>query len=257
MEMTRRVPAVRIRDGSRSPREETVAREETLCLYLNGNLLVRLLCSPSDLEDLAVGFLFSEGLIGGLDDILSIEPGSAETTLFVRVRGEGPDAVALSGAVRTSGCGAGVTLSDMRQGIEPVRTDVRIGSADILSLSREFERSSQLFRETGGVHACALASGEGLLLLREDIGRHNALDKALGAAVRRKDVDLSRCVVYISGRISSEMVAKAARAGLGMILSRAAPTSAAVELAAGLGVCLVGFVRGARMNVYTHPDRVV
>jgi FdhD protein len=258
MEMTRQVPAVRIRNGDRVLQDETVVREETLCLYLNGNLLVRLLCSPTDLEDLAVGFLFSEGIVKGPGDVLSIEAGATDTTLFVSTGTEGPDSIAMSGAVRTSGCGGGVSLTNTAQGINPVSSDLRIRADEILSISRQFEEASDLFRQTGGVHACALASGASLSILREDIGRHNAVDKVLGAAVLGKaDIDLSLSVAYVSGRISSEMVLKTARAGVGTIVSRTAPTSTAVSLAAELGICVIGFVRARRMNVYTHPDRVV
>ena len=136
--MTRQMSAVHIRDGNRLSREETVVREETLCLYLNGDLLVRLLCSPSHLEDLAAGFLFSEGLVQGADDVLSIEPGAGGKTLFLRTKNQGPDAVTLSGAVRTSGCGGGITLTDVRRGIEPIATDLTVGATEILSLSRQF-----------------------------------------------------------------------------------------------------------------------
>jgi FdhD protein len=256
MEMTRQIQAVQIRDGSRASREETVVREETLCLYVNGNLLVRLLCSPSHLEELAIGFLYSEGIIDGIEEILSIETGSVETTLFVQKTGAAPDALTLSGAVRTSGCGAGVTLADRAEGLEPLASNVTVGAEEILALSREFEASSELFRRTGGVHACSLGLGGKLLLLREDIGRHNALDKIFGAALKEV-VDLSQSITYISGRISSEMVMKAARARVSIIVSRTAPTATAVDLAERLGVCVVGFVRGKRMNVYTFPDRVV
>jgi FdhD protein len=256
MEMTRHIQAVQIRDGSRASREEMVVREETLCLYVNGNLLVRLLCSPSHLEDLAVGFLYSEGIVAHLEEILSIEEGGVETTVFVRTTGPAPDSVALSGAVRTSGCGAGVTLADRADGLEPVSAELAVRADEILALSRKFEASSELFHQTGGVHACGLGRGGKLFLLREDIGRHNALDKCIGAALKEV-VDLSKSIAYISGRISSEMVIKAARARLPIIVSRTAPTSTAVDLAAHLGVCVVGFVRGKRMNIYTFPDRVV
>ena len=253
--MTRQVQAVQIRDGNRASREETVVREETLCLYVNGNLLVRLLCSPSNLEELAIGFLYSEGIIGGIKEILSLETGSTETTLFVQMDGPAPDTLTLSGAVRTSGCGAGVTLADRAGEIEPVTPGITIEAEQILKLSRDFEASSELFRQTGGVHACGLGLGGELVLLREDIGRHNALDKIFGAALKEV-VDLSRSIAYISGRISSEMVIKAARARVPIIVSRTAPTSTAVDLAEHLGVCVVGFVRGKRMNVYTFPDCV-
>lgn len=254
--MTRTLEAVRIKQGDRRPSTETVAREETLCLYVNGNLLVRLLASPSHFEDLAVGFLFSEGVIPGVGDVLSIQKGSARNTLFVRTSGSAPDGVSLSRGARTSGCGGGITLSDMRDRIEPVATHFKVGADEILALAREFEASSILFRQTGCVHACALASGGRITLLREDIGRHNALDKVIGAALRR-GIDPSGSIVLISGRISSEMVAKSARSRLGVIVSRTAPTSTAVEMASEMGVCVVGFVRGGRMNVYTHADRIV
>ncbi len=258
MEMTRQIQAVQIRNGNRVSREETVVREETLCLYLNGDLLVRLLCSPDDLEDLAAGFLFSEGIVKEREDILAIEPGANRAALFVRAKGDGPGPIAIAGAVRTSGCGGGVTLADARTRIEPVDTDLRVPADEILDLSRQFEGASDLFRRTGGVHACALASRGHLRVLREDIGRHNALDKVLGAVILGKeDLELPTCLAYVSGRISSEMVMKAARARLGLIVSRTAPTSAALDFADDLGICVVGFVRGGRMNVYTHPDRVV
>lgn len=256
MRMTQEIQAIRIQDGNKLLRTETVVREETLCLHLNGKLLVRLLCSPSHIEDLAVGFLFSEGLICGLDEIKTVEEGSSPMTLFVRTTGRTPDEILLAGAVRTSGCGGGVSLQDQRARVQPVVTDLRVEADEILSLARQFEASSVLFRQTGGVHACALGREKKLAILREDIGRHNALDKILGVALK-EDIDLPTSIAYISGRISSEMVLKSARARVGFVVSRTAPTAAAVELAADLGVCVVGFVRGGRMNVYSSPDRIV
>jgi len=253
--MTRSMEALCIRGGDRFARTETVAAEEVLCLYLNGNLVVRLLASPFQLEDLAVGFLLSEGLVSRPADIVSVKEGGASTTLFVEARTEAPDPVMLAGAARTSGCGGGITMGTGAGALAPVASDLRAGADEILSLAREFERSSVHFRRTGCVHACGLARQGRLVLLREDVGRHNALDKVLGAALGGS-IDLESSIVLLSGRISSEMVTKAARTGVSLLVSRGAPTATAVEMARDLGVCVAGFVRGGRMNVYTHADRV-
>lgn len=239
---------------------DVVAEEYDLAIKVNGKDFITLLCTPRSLENLVVGFLFSEGVIQSRDELESlsvdVERKLAQVTL------ENKDAFMLAGdqlfaqKTVTTACGKGrsmLYLADFGDLADRIDGNFTFQATHILDLMAQFNRQSQLFLDTGGVHSCALSDGSGILVFEEDIGRHNALDKILGYAMLQ-GISLHDKMVLTSGRISSEIVGKVARRGIPAIVSRSAPTSAAIEQAQALGMTLVGFARGGKFNVYTHFD---
>ena len=237
--------------------EDIVVREFPLTIMLNDLELVTLLCSPADLKHLALGFLFSEGLLKTRDDVKRVTVDERKGVVRVET---GADMAAEGEAVFkrliTPGCGRGASFySAADTGLEKVESGLTVTAAEIFELMKQFQRRSLVFRTTGGVHSAALCDNRNILIFNEDIGRHNAIDKIFGQCFDR-GLPVQERIILTSGRISSEIVVKVARRKLPVLVSKSAPTNAGVKLADELGITLVGFVRGARMNVYTHDGRV-
>jgi FdhD protein len=220
---------------------------------------VTLLCSPKDLEYLAVGFLFAEGLIKGKEEIKSIFADTKDGAVWVET-GDGKKLRSniLAKRLITTGCGKGLSFIDSRVHRKSLKTisDVKMHAGKVAKLMKEFQEKSQIYRKTGGVHSAGLANSRGIIAFNEDIGRHNAIDKILGECVL-KGFKTDGLILMTSGRVSSDLLAKAARAMIPFIISRSAPTDLAVRLARDLGITLVGFARGSRMNVYSNERRIV
>lgn len=255
-----RLKITKVSSGKKEEMEDVVVTEAPLTIFLNGEKVITLLCTPQDQEYLALGFLFSEGLIENNEEIDKIEfhQEKNEITIFTASKRKIPSNFSQA-KIMTSGCAKGVTFSNL-QDIDPAKDlliDLRItlASSEVQNLMHEFEKKSVLFRKTGGVHAAALANKEKILIYFEDIGRHNAVDKVFGKCL----LDEMSCkdkTLLLSGRISSDILAKASRSGLSLIVSRSAPTSLAVKNAQKLGITLVGFARGSKMNIYSFPLRI-
>jgi len=273
--LVQRVKAVRIdvREGRRVIREETLAAEEPLEIRLGHESFTVSMRTPGDDFDLVAGFLVSEGIIFAPEQLISLrfcagEDENGQQTFNVVEAQLRPDVVLpLAAAQRhvttTSACGICGTAS-----IDAVRKSSHfalsapvdqpfIDAAVLAGLPDVLREQQKLFEKTGGVHAAGLFAPEGeLLSLREDVGRHNAVDKVIGAAFRDNALPLSGTILQVSGRASFELVQKAAMAGVPMLAAVSAPSSLAVELARESGITLVGFSRGNTMNVYTHAGRV-
>jgi FdhD protein len=221
--------------------------------------------TPGHDAELAVGFLFTEGLVRSPDDLrrppvreLAIEGGAANT---VTVRMSAPfDAERLKrNFYATSSCGicGKASIEHLHATARPVERGVAVGRSLLIRLPAALRAGQAVFERTGGLHATGVFDVEGrLLVVREDVGRHNAMDKAIGHLFLQGQMPLSTRVLMVSGRLSFELVQKAAMAGAPVICAVSAPSSLAVQAAAKLGITLVGFVRGESFNVYTHPDRV-
>ncbi len=273
---------VRRREGRHgSLAEDALVVEEPLEIRLRegrGAEAIRYLVTmrtPGHDEDLAAGLLFSEGVIESSADLLEIsrpddpriEPELARNVVIVTVapRGDGPRRPHRRSEPVTSACGVCGELSIERVGELAAAARRRAGDAGregpvvpaavLASLPDELRRQQAIFRSTGGLHAAGLFSVDGTLLLaREDVGRHNATDKAIGAMLReRRPVPP---ILLVSGRLGFEIAQKAALAGVRIVCAVSAPTSLAVQLAEETGMTLVGFLRGDRFNVYSRPDRV-
>jgi FdhD protein len=259
MDICRQHPIRRFEGGASSALADTVVNEIRLELDLNdGQGRLAMLCLPRDLEALAVGFLLSEGVLrsaGGLRDLKVDLEGR-----IAHVRGDF-DEGALEALSRRwtwgSGCGGGGTSGDLDQ---PAFAQASLGPTvtpeALIELTRQFQSHLDLWRQTGGVHACALAEPGRLLLWAEDVGRHNAFDKIVGLAAL-KGIGLEDKLAFCTGRISAEIVSKAAACRVPILVSRCAVTGLSVDLARRLGMTLVGFLRGERLSVYTGYERVV
>ncbi|AIS60897.1 formate dehydrogenase accessory sulfurtransferase FdhD [Listeria ivanovii] len=240
--------------------KSTVATEYPLTIYVNDIELVTIVCTPEYLEDLVVGFLTSEGIVRGPKDIDSVDiiesTGHAKVTAnFVnkfnaKYRGK---------RYITSCCGksrenfyfqSDASLVNVKQ-----NSLLRLTTNKIFHLMEKFEGDSDTFHQTGGVHNAALCSMSDIIYSRMDIGRHNALDKIYGRALKDGTNTQDKAIIF-SGRISSEILVKTAKLGCGIILSRSAPTELAVKMAEELQITTVGFIRGDRLNVYSGFERV-
>ncbi len=245
--------------ATRRDAEAEVIAEASVGLTVNGNAWFSFLCTPLDLEALAVGFLFNEGVISTRAEV---------TSVHVCARQENVD-LCLDRAVprpaswkRTSGCGGGVTMStgggEEGPGPDPPFSEegrLPITPEGIGRLSAALLQRQELYGATGGVHMSALSDGERLVATAEDIGRHNTLDKIAGRCLLEGIGDRRHAVVT-TGRVSSEMIQKARRIGVRLVVSRTSPTARSIELADRWGMTLVGYARRDRFLAYAHADRI-
>ncbi|MBU0502732.1 MAG: formate dehydrogenase accessory sulfurtransferase FdhD [bacterium] len=231
--------------------EDKVVIETPLTIILNNIELSTLLCSPDKLKELAIGHLVSENFISSKEDIKSVDLNEKTTVVRVETTNQIPEAELDKKRIITSGCGRGQTFYNYRDfsGCQPIKSKIELKPEIILRLMDEFQKKSVIFQETGGVHSAALGQGDKIIAFAEDIGRHNAVDKIVGEVVLKGEETKDKFLL-LSGRISSEILIKAARLGVPLIVSRSAPTDIAVKLAKHLNITLVGFARGTRMNVY-------
>jgi len=239
--------------------EDVVITEAPITIILNNQELVTLLCSPIDLKYLGVGYLFSEGLLADKSDIQKISVDEGKGIVRVETIAEKqPEGELTFKRLITSGCGRGASLYSLAdaQTLAEVKSDITISANAVFALVKQFQNQSQIFKETGGVHSAALCDTNSVLMFKEDIGRHNAIDKIIGECILN-GISMENRIILTSGRISSEILFKVLKRNIPILISRAAPTSVGVKLANDLGITLVGFVRGTRMNVYSHPQRII
>jgi FdhD protein len=271
--VTERRRVVRIRGQAVSERSDTLAGEEPMEIRVNGRPLAVTMRTPGDDFALAAGFLVSEGVVHRTEQVARVlycagtvpgEPAGEDRYNTVDVRlaeGVPPPAASVERHVyMSSSCGM-----CGRTSLDAVRTSARwpLASGPLLTpallaeLPGRLRARQQIFERTGGLHAAALFAGDGTLLdIREDVGRHNAVDKVIGRALREGALPLDGTVLMVSGRASFELVQKAVMAGIPVLAAVSAPSSLAVDLAEESGLTLVGFLRGDSMNVYAGAQRV-
>lgn len=246
--------------GSVKQVEDTIAVEKRLRISINGDELISLYCTPSMIRELVVGLLMTEGIIKSewCADSMSIE---YSNDILVNIQAE-EVVVSREGMVITSGCAGGVTfnpplppLSKGGMGGLKLTDEFSIDAGRLLNIFNEFQKRSELYQLTGCVHSAALSDGSSIVVFAEDIGRHNAVDKVIGYSLLEK-IEFNGKIMLTSGRLSSEIASKCSRWNIPIVASRAAPTDIAVEIAEMRGITLIGFVRGERLNVYTHPERI-
>ena len=244
-------------NGSREM-DDPVIREFPLTIYLNGQEFVTLLYTPEWAEMLAMGFLRSEGIIKSYSDVTSLQHDQERGFVFVETKGGALVEKLYGKRTITSGCGKGTVFFSVLDALksEPVKSELRVTVEQVLSLTRKLQDEAFLFHTTGGIHSAALCASNDIVYHCEDIGRHNAVDKIVGLCLKN-GVLLEDKVLVTSGRISSEILVKTAKLGIPILISRAAPTTLSIDLASGLGITMIGFVRGSRFNVYTHTERVM
>jgi FdhD protein len=249
-------------DGAAEQRADLLAVEEPLEIRVDGEPLTVTMRTPGDDIDLAAGFLYTEGLLRSLaEDVHEIRM-CDENVAAVTVKPGASLAPSARKFVTTSACGVcgkdSIDAIRVRSRFDVAADPVRVSPAVLASLPDRLREAQRVFASTGGLHAAGLftAAGE-LLVLREDVGRHNAVDKVAGWALRTGRLPLTGCVLLVSGRASFELVQKAVMMGVPVLAAVSAPSSLAASLAEETGLTLVGFLRGAAMNVYSGADRVL
>jgi len=238
--------------------DDLVVKEFPLTIVLNDEVLVTLICFPKEQKQLAIGFLFSEGLISGVDDVEEITEDRDRGIVWVKTERkiEIPEDF-LKRRTVTTGCGKGITfqLNKWDETLSVIESDLKISSTEIKNLTKQFNERSEIYRETGGVHSAALCDNKGIIVFSEDIGRHNVIDKILGRCLM-ENIQIFDRILITSGRLSSEIVMKAASAEIPIVISRTAPTDLGVEIAKKVDMTLIGFARGQRMNIYSGEKRI-
>lgn len=239
--------------------EEWVAREVNLKIVVNSRELVRFACSPVDCDDLAVGFLFTEGVISSIEDIDHVILNRDDYRIELILSEANSKLLNNWNKERTlsSGCAQGVisNMATRRRNLVPVKMEVSHSVSSISKLFYHLKNNSSWYDKTGCIHQVTLFNNDGTAIIREDIGRHNAVDKVIGAALQCK-VNFDDTIMMCTGRLSSDMMLKAAKARIPIVVSRTAPTSLAIDIADDSGITLIGFARGKRLNVYTHAERI-
>lgn len=241
-----KVPIVKIEEKNAEYMEEFIISEYPLSLILNDKHINTFLCTPSNLEELIVGFLITKGYVTKKENIISMQIDKDKRVSYIKIKKE----------------------DDTRYGeisflnfldyisYRSITNKNHIEIETIYEIMKKNLTSSKLFKETGGVHSVAIFDKNIEVIICEDVARHNAMDKAIGYCIRN-NICLKDKVVVVSGRISLEMILKAASVELPIVISKSAPTNLSVEIAKKLNITLIGFVRGRRMNIYTNSYRVV
>ena len=236
---------------------DNIIKEERVTFFLNNKKLISTMSLPNDQDAQAVGFLMSEGVIESIDNIKNITISSDGLKVYI-------DAFINEDNINnlyhektlTSGCCVGVSANFEGKIVEKfISSKITYRIHELSEFIKKFEESSELFSLTGCVHKVMLFCGD-IIFSSEDIGRHNALDKAIGKA-RLSKVDISDSVLIVSGRLSMEMVIKCAMHNIPMVISKSATTALGIKSASKLGITLIGFARNNAMNIYTHPSRIL
>ena len=279
------VDVVRVRSGRRAAEADRAAVEEPLEVRLHGRSFAVIMRTPGADRELAAGFLLSERVLRGADDLGTIEYCTdkvrlkAETTYQVRLKAdttylENIVNVTLAGrsdeeletlvaerrqTMTNSSCGlcGRQTIESLQSDVAPLSVGGHVRSAIVLSLPQRLRQAQLVFDETGGLHAAGLFSLEGeLVASAEDVGRHNAVDKVVGRMLMADALPLSARLLFVRGRTSFEIVQKALVAGIPVVASVSAPSSLAIDLAREAHITLLGFVRGDDFNIYAHAERI-
>ncbi len=231
---------------------DPVAVEKRLRISVNGKEVLSLYCTPVMIRELVVGFFTTEGIIKGewCTDRMSIEY-NEEVRVDIPAEGE----VSMEGSVITSGCIGGVTIEKKIKN-RKVNDSFRIEKELLIEMFKKFQSRSKAYKLTGCIHSTAIFDGTKMLTFAEDIGRHNAVDKVIGYCLL-EGIPFDEKVMLVSGRLSSEIGSKCAKWSIPIVASRTAPTAMSIDIANKSGTTMIGFLRGNRFNIYTHPERIV
>lgn len=231
-----------------------IVDEALACISVNGREIGTFMCAPRDLKELALGFLYNEGLIQSLEEIANLHVSAHRTCVDVWLkdaRAEIPER-----KIVTAGCSGGLTFDDLSERHDPLASGLSATPKQLAQLMRQMHLGAKLYRRARGIHTAVLADQESILLQAEDVGRHNCLDKLCGAALLQAIPTRDR-IILSSGRISSEMINKARRLETPIVCSRTSPTSLSVALAEEWNMTIVGYLRQERMRIYSHPERLL
>ena len=259
-EIEKKREIIRISKGEVQQTEDTVVTEFPVTVKINGQEFVTMVCTPEYIEDMVIGYLASEGVIRKYEEIKEIWYQEKEGYVHVKTDKLNPYYQEFQNKRYITSCCGGsrqgfVFVNDALTAKKMENMTVKLTPDDCFRLMKDLQQSAVTFQQTGGVHNAALCDVNGLVLSRMDIGRHNALDKIYGYCLKN-GISIEGKAIVFSGRISSEILLKVAKIGCELILSKSAPTELALELAEGLGITTVGFIRNDSMNIYTCPDRI-
>jgi len=259
--------ALKWRSGASRERVEKLAVEEPLEIRLGGRRFTLTMRTPGNDEELAAGFLFAEGFINDANELGEIrrvrgrkgapEPNAID--IILNVPADGLRTRLKRNFVISSSCGVcgKTSIDSIRRRVMPPADSARVAPSTLLALAEKLREGQRVFAATGGLHGAALFDLDGTMLaIREDVGRHNAVDKLVGYALTNAMLPLARHIMMVSGRLSFEIVQKAAASGVPILAAVSAPSSLAVELAEEIGTTLIGFLRDGSFNIYTRPDRI-
>ncbi len=256
---TKTIRLTRARLGEENEKvEDEIAVDEAICLFVNMEHFRILVASPVMIKELAVGHLFSEGVINGLGEVKKVEVGSGKVYIDLKKDVDLDFFNEYRREIITTACGAPI-MGSREEGLQllNVTSTLAVEAKKILEMVSNLNQKDSIFRKTGGTHIAMLCDSDAnILAFSEDVGRHNAVDKVIGYALLN-DIQLDQCVLVSSGRQSGEMVLKAAHSGVPIVASISAPIESGRKVAEDTGVTLIGFVRGSRMNIVTHPRRII
>lgn len=238
--------------------EAEIIVETPVSLTVNGEIWLSFMCTPVDVTAMAVGFLYNEGLINNMDEIADVRlcPAGDNVDIWTNQPVEKPKSW-----VRTSGCTGGLTAVELEKSKDLKPSQIQsngflVTPSQVSDLIGKLFSSQELYQKAGGVHTSALCEGDRLVVVAEDIGRHNTLDKIAGRCLM-DGLSFSKRILVTTGRISSEMLQKASRIGAAVVISRTSPSTLSIELAESRGITLVGYARRDRFRLYTHPERIL
>ena len=254
LEPRKAIQYLQVNSKTREAIQGSTITETPVSLTVNGQVWTTFMCTPVNTEAMMIGFLFNEGIINALDEVVDIRTCEHGDNVDVWLTHDAPKPDSWT---RTSGCTGGVTAVASIQRPEPVAAtdEFSLPETAISHLVEMLFESQELYRETGGVHTSALGDGDSIVISAEDIGRHNTLDKLAGLCLT-KNIWPDRRIIITTGRISSEMLQKAARMGARIVVSRTSPSSLSIELAEIWGITLIGYARRNRFNLYANFDRI-
>jgi FdhD protein len=239
--------------------EDVIVSEYPLTMIINGEEFATMVCSPDHLDELVIGFLASEGVIRFKDDVKQMSIDESRGFAYVDLHVKQPMSQQyFSKRFIGSCCGKSrqFYLHNDVKTAKTVMSNTKVSVEQCFHLMKTMQNESFTFQQTGGVHNAALGTATELLVSRSDIGRHNALDKIYGHCLLHK-IPIRDKILAFSGRVSSEVLLKVSKIGVGILLSKSAPTDLALKLAEDLNITVVGFIRGNTLNVYTHPERIL
>ncbi|MBI5974618.1 formate dehydrogenase accessory sulfurtransferase FdhD [Staphylococcus canis] len=251
-------PIIRYENGKLYETEDSYVTEFPLTLMVNGEEFATVICSPNHIEELVLGFLASEGVILKRSEIKSVDIDDSKGFAYVELTTDISQRMQLSTKRMIASCCGKSREFYFQNDAAIAKTSmstIEVRPDQILNMMARLQEESRTFHMTGGLHNAAISDGDAFYVHRQDIGRHNALDKLFGYCIQRR-ISVRDKILIFSGRISSEILIKAAKIGVGMIVSKSAPTTLAIQLAHDLNITAVGFVRDHHFNIYSHPERI-
>lgn len=249
---------IKIKGSNNEIINDAVTEEILLNISVNNIDIANLLCSKKNLYELAIGYLFSSDIINNINDvktynIFSLIPDNLVS--HIETKEEIQFAKLGNKKVKAVGCGDATSYVKKDYKNKNIESNIKVKTSEIVDLMRDFQSKSEIFIKTGGVHSAAIVGNDEIIVFREDIGRHNAIDKVIGNLLINK-LSFNNKIILTSGRISSEILHKVIMCEIPILISRSAPTNKAILMCRKLNITLVGFVRGDKMNIYSGGQRI-